>query len=160
MSAYEPVIGLEVHVQLKTRTKMFCSCRNSHGEPPNQVTCPVCTGMPGALPVANRKAFELAIRVGLALGAEIARDTRFDRKNYFYPDLPKGYQISQLDQPITKNGRLPLPGGREIRVARAHLEEDAGKGIAGVAWPGHQCDGRADRWRRAVAEGGRRADVA
>lgn len=127
--SYDAVIGLETHVQLGTRTKMFCACRNLYGAPPNTLTCPVCTGMPGALPVANREAFDLAIRVGLALGARIARHTRFDRKNYFYPDLPKGYQISQLDEPIVTAASLTLSGGREVRINRAHLEEDSGKGL-------------------------------
>jgi len=125
----EPVIGLEVHVQLDTRTKLFSSCPNTYGKPPNTVTDPVVVGLPGVLPVANREAFGLAVRVGLALGAEIAEDTRFDRKQYFYPDLPKGYQISQYERPIVSGGRLVLPSGRTVAVVRAHLEEDAGKGI-------------------------------
>ena len=124
---YEIVVGLEVHTQLKTRTKMFCSCPNRYGAEPNTLTCPVCTGQPGALPVANRQAFTLAMRVGLALNAQIARATKFDRKNYFYPDLPKGYQISQFDQPITADGFLALASGKKIGIVRAHLEEDAGK---------------------------------
>ena len=124
---YEIVVGLEVHTQLKTRTKMFCSCPNRYGAEPNTLTCPVCTGQPGALPVANRQAFTLAMRVGLALNAQIARATKFDRKNYFYPDLPKGYQISQFDQPITADGFLALTSGKKIGIVRAHLEEDAGK---------------------------------
>lgn len=97
---YEPVIGLEVHAQLKTKTKAFCSCPNVFGENPNDQVCPVCLGMPGVLPVLNEKAVELAIRAGIALNCKIADSTKFDRKNYFYPDLPKGYQISQFDQPI------------------------------------------------------------
>ncbi len=129
MTRFEPVIGIEVHVQLKTRTKMFTSAPNTFGEPPNSQTDPYTLGLPGTLPVANKEAFSLAIRVGLGLDAEVASSTRFDRKNYFYPDLPKGYQISQLDLPITANGRLPLACGKVIRVNRAHLEEDAGKAM-------------------------------
>ncbi len=124
---YEIVVGLEVHTQLKTRTKMFCACANRYGAEPNTLTCAVCTGQPGALPVANRQAFELAMRVGLALNATIARDTKFDRKNYFSPDLPKGYQISQFDKPITADGFLDIPSGKRVGIVRAHLEEDAGK---------------------------------
>ena len=129
LSDYDTVIGLETHVQLATRTKMFCGCRNTFGEAPNSVTCPVCLGLPGALPVANAEAFRLAIRAGLALGCEIATTTRFDRKNYFYPDLPKGYQISQLDHPINGHGlvELSLTGTGQVTIDRAHLEEDAGK---------------------------------
>ena len=130
-TTYEPVIGLEVHAQLAPATKMFCAGPNPFGEAPNTVTCPVCLGLPGALPVANRQAFVLAIRAGLALDAGISRATKFDRKNYFYPDLPKGYQISQYDRPITHDGRLPLPSGRVIGITRAHLEEDAGKNTHG-----------------------------
>ncbi len=128
---FEVVVGLEVHVQLRTDSKMFCACRARFGEPPNTLVCPVCMGLPGALPVPNRRAIELAIRVGLALGGSIASRTRFDRKQYFYPDLPKGYQISQTDLPVVSNGSLALPGfaDRIIRIPRAHLEEDAGKGI-------------------------------
>jgi len=124
---YEIVVGLEVHLQLKTRTKMFCACANQYGAEPNTLTCAVCTGQPGALPVANRLAFELAMRAGIALNATIARQTKFDRKNYFYPDLPKGYQISQFDKPITADGHLDLPSGKRVGIVRAHLEEDAGK---------------------------------
>lgn len=131
---YEPVIGLEVHAQLKTRTKIFCACPTGSGEKkPNEQVCPVCLGMPGMLPVLNRKAVECAIKAGLALNCEIAEYTRFDRKNYFYPDLPKGYQISQYDQPVCKSGQLTI-NGRQIRIHRAHLEEDAGKLVhAGAA---------------------------
>ncbi len=124
---WETVVGLEVHVQLKTNTKMFCGCANAYGAPPNTLTCPVCTGQPGALPVANRQAFSLAMRFGHAVDATIARSTKFDRKNYFYPDLPKGYQISQSDQPITSGGHIVLESGKAINLVRAHLEEDAGK---------------------------------
>jgi aspartyl-tRNA(Asn)/glutamyl-tRNA(Gln) amidotransferase subunit B len=121
-SAWEPVIGLEIHVQLKTRTKMFCGCELSFGDPPNTHTCPVCLGLPGALPVANAGAVHYALLVGLALGCELAPRSIFHRKNYFYPDLPKGYQISQYDIPICSGGRLG-----DVRIHRAHLEEDAAK---------------------------------
>ncbi len=124
---FETVIGLEVHIELKTRTKMFCSCRNEFGAPPNSHICPVCLGLPGALPAPNGAAIEAAIRMALGLGCEISERTRFDRKNYFYPDLPKGYQISQLDEPIGLDGRVLLPGGGEVRISRVQLEEDAGK---------------------------------
>src|SRR5205823_11498528 len=119
---YEPVIGLEIHVQLKTRTKMFCACDVTFGEPPNTHTCPVCLGLPGALPVANERAVHFALRIGLALGSEIAERSIFHRKNYFYPDNPKGYQISQYDIPLCRGGRLG-----EVRIHRVHLEEDAAK---------------------------------
>ena len=119
---YEPVIGLEIHVQLSTRTKMFCGCELSFGDPPNTHTCPVCLGLPGALPVANAQAVHHALLIGLALGCELAPRSIFHRKNYFYPDLPKGYQISQYDVPICSGGRLG-----DVRIHRAHLEEDAAK---------------------------------
>jgi aspartyl-tRNA(Asn)/glutamyl-tRNA(Gln) amidotransferase subunit B len=127
--AWQPVIGLEVHCQLKTRTKLFCGCRNEFGAPPNSLTCPVCTAQPGALPVLNRSALELAVRTALALGCEVAAHTKFDRKNYFYCDLPKGYQISQFDKPFCTGGGLALPSGKFVRLQRIHLEEDAGKAI-------------------------------
>ena len=122
MSALEPVIGLEIHVQLKTRTKMFCGCELSFGEPPNTRTCPVCLGLPGSLPVANARAIHFALMIGLALGSKIAPRSIFHRKNYFYPDLPKGYQISQYDEPICRGGELA-----GVRMHRVHLEEDAAK---------------------------------
>jgi aspartyl-tRNA(Asn)/glutamyl-tRNA(Gln) amidotransferase subunit B len=127
---YRIVIGLEVHVQLLTRTKLFCGCGTQFGQPPNSATCPVCCGMPGSLPVMNRRAFDLALKAALALNCTIARFTKWDRKNYFYPDLPKNYQISQYDLPFSANGHLDIetPGGsRKIGIIRAHLEEDAGK---------------------------------
>ncbi|MGH2876191.1 MAG: Asp-tRNA(Asn)/Glu-tRNA(Gln) amidotransferase subunit GatB, partial [Solirubrobacteraceae bacterium] len=121
-TGYEPVIGLEIHVQLKTRTKMFCGCDLSFGDPPNTHTCPVCLGLPGALPVVNARAVEFAVTIGLALGSEIAPRSLFHRKNYFYPDSPKGYQISQYDVPVCRGGRLG-----DVRIHRVHLEEDAAK---------------------------------
>jgi len=131
---YEIVIGLEVHVQLLTESKLFCGCSTKFGAPPNTQTCPVCIGMPGVLPVMNRKAFELALKTALALNCEIARFTKWDRKNYYYPDLPKGYQISQYDLPLSRNGYLeirdPSTGScRRVRIIRVHLEEDAGKSM-------------------------------
>jgi aspartyl-tRNA(Asn)/glutamyl-tRNA(Gln) amidotransferase subunit B len=122
MTDYEPVIGLEIHVQLATRTKMFCSCELSFGEPPNTRTCPVCLGLPGALPVVNAKAIEYGLLIGLAVGSELADRSIFHRKNYFYPDNPKAYQISQYDEPLCRGGRLG-----DVRIHRVHLEEDAAK---------------------------------
>ena len=119
---YEPVIGLEIHVQLKTRTKMFCGCELSFGDPPNTHTCPVCLGLPGSLPVANARAVHFGLMIGLALDSELAGRSIFHRKNYFYPDLPKGYQISQYDEPLCLGGKL-----EEVRIHRVHLEEDAAK---------------------------------
>ena len=124
------VVGLEVHVQLLTQTKLFCGCPTKFGLPPNSATCPVCTGMPGVLPVMNRRAFDLALRAALALGAEVASFTKWDRKNYYYPDLPKNYQISQYDLPFSSVGGLEITtaaGTKFIRLIRVHLEEDAGK---------------------------------
>jgi aspartyl-tRNA(Asn)/glutamyl-tRNA(Gln) amidotransferase subunit B len=132
MPEWEPVIGLEIHVQLKTRTKMFCRCENVWGEDENTRTCPICLAHPGTLPVANKTAIEWAIKLGLALGCEIAPRALFHRKHYFYPDLPKGYQISQYDVPLASDGVFVLPtaeGDREIGIVRAHLEEDAAKTI-------------------------------
>ncbi len=123
---WETVIGLEVHVQLKTRTKLFCGCPNGFGALPNTQTCPVCLGLPGSLPVPNREAVEKAVLAGLALGCDIHPESKFDRKHYFYPDLPKNYQISQYDQPLCRKGRLAA-AGKTFGILRAHLEEDAGK---------------------------------
>jgi aspartyl-tRNA(Asn)/glutamyl-tRNA(Gln) amidotransferase subunit B len=130
--SWEPVIGLEIHVHLKTRTKMFCGCELEYGAPENTRTCPVCLAHPGALPVPNEQAIEWTVRLGLALGCEIAETALFHRKNYFYPDLPKGYQISQYDAPLCVRGRFAVPGAdgdREIGITRAHLEEDAAKTV-------------------------------
>ncbi|MEW6027393.1 MAG: Asp-tRNA(Asn)/Glu-tRNA(Gln) amidotransferase subunit GatB [Planctomycetota bacterium] len=132
---YEIVIGLEVHTQLKTDSKLFCNCVTTFGAEPNTQTCPVCLGMPGVLPVMNQKAFEYALKVATALNCNIAASTKFDRKNYFYPDLPKNYQISQYDIPIAQNGWLEIgsrptvqqSGSKKIGITRVHLEEDAGK---------------------------------
>jgi aspartyl-tRNA(Asn)/glutamyl-tRNA(Gln) amidotransferase subunit B len=119
---YEPVIGLEIHVQLKTRTKMFCGCELSFGDPPNIHVCPVCLGLPGSLPVVNARAIHLGLMIGMAVGSELAPRSIFHRKNYFYPDLPKGYQISQFDLPLCLGGKLG-----DVRIHRVHLEEDAAK---------------------------------
>ncbi len=135
MSGYEPVIGLEVHIQLGTKSKLFCACAAEFGAEPNKNTCPVCLGWPGSLPVLNRKALEFAMKIGLALNCEINERLKFDRKNYFYPDLPKAYQISQFDQPVNKKGWIDVEykdakgqvQKKKIGVTRAHLEEDAGK---------------------------------
>jgi aspartyl-tRNA(Asn)/glutamyl-tRNA(Gln) amidotransferase subunit B len=127
---YRIVIGLEVHVQLLTRTKLFCGCSTQFGLPPNTATCPICIGMPGVLPVMNRRAFELALKAALALNCQIASFTKWDRKNYYYPDLPKNYQISQYDLPFSHDGWLEIDvgqGPKRIGIIRAHLEEDAGK---------------------------------
>lgn len=124
---YDTVIGLEIHAELSTKTKAFCTCDASFGGDPNTHICPVCTGQPGALPIINHEAVAYAIRAGLALGCDINRYSRFDRKNYFYPDLPKAYQISQLDLPLCINGKLELSTGTVVRINRIHLEEDAGK---------------------------------
>ena len=127
---WETVIGLETHVELATRTKIFCSCTTAFGGAPNTHCCPVCMGMPGTLPVVNRQVVEFAAQAGLALNCEITRYNRFDRKNYFYPDLPKAYQISQLYLPIARNGRVAIQTGageKDIRIHELHMEEDAGK---------------------------------
>ncbi len=131
-SDYESVIGLEVHAQLLTRSKIFCGCSTQFGAPPNHNTCPVCLGMPGVLPVLNKRVVEFAIRAGLALGCSIRKTSVWSRKNYFYPDLPKGYQITQYDLPICEKGRLTIDldgKAREIRITRIHMEEDAGKSV-------------------------------
>jgi aspartyl-tRNA(Asn)/glutamyl-tRNA(Gln) amidotransferase subunit B len=125
-TAWETVIGLEVHAELRTQTKLFCGCRNSFGEEPNVNVCPVCLGLPGSLPVLNRTAVEYAMRIGTALHCRV-QPSIFHRKNYFYPDMPKDYQISQYDIPINAEGWLDLPGGRRVRIERAHMEEDTGK---------------------------------
>jgi len=131
-ATWEPVIGLEIHVQLKTETKMFCRCRNAYGDEPNANVCPVCLAFPGALPIANKRAIEECIKLGVALECTIAERAVFHRKNYFYPDLPKAYQISQYDEPLCAGGKLAIPtadGEIEIGITRAHLEEDAAKNI-------------------------------
>ena len=130
--SWEPVIGLEIHVHLKTRTKMFCRCELEYGAAENTRTCPVCLAHPGALPVPNARAVEMTILLGLALECEIAEHAVFHRKHYFYPDLPKGYQISQYDEPLCVDGKLPLPtakGDVAVGIVRAHLEEDAAKNV-------------------------------
>ncbi|MDD2676463.1 MAG: Asp-tRNA(Asn)/Glu-tRNA(Gln) amidotransferase GatCAB subunit B, partial [Methylacidiphilaceae bacterium] len=139
---YEAVIGLEVHVQLKTETKLFCGCRNEFGAEPNSHVCPVCLGLPGALPVPNEEAVIQTILTGLMMGSSIRARAKFDRKNYFYPDMPKNYQISQYDQPFCLGGGVNLPvlafpkdaqkepqalAGKRVRLVRIHLEEDVGK---------------------------------
>jgi len=129
--AYETVIGLEVHAQLLTRSKIFCGCSTSFGAPPNTQVCPVCLGLPGALPSLNRAAVEMAIKAGKAFGCKIAERSIWARKNYFYPDLPKGYQISQYELPICSGGTVTVPGLGKIGLTRIHLEEDAGKNIHG-----------------------------
>jgi aspartyl-tRNA(Asn)/glutamyl-tRNA(Gln) amidotransferase subunit B len=130
--SWEPVIGLEIHIHLKTRTKMFCRCKVEYAAEPNSHTCPVCLAHPGSLPVPNEKAVEWTIKLGLALGCRIADRAIFHRKNYFYPDNPKGYQISQYDEPLCVDGRLVVPGPdgtTEVGIVRAHLEEDAAKNV-------------------------------
>src|SRR5277367_2973331 len=128
--SFRTVIGLEVHVQLLTQSKLFCGCSTKFGLPPNSATCPVCIGMPGVLPVMNRRAFDLALQAALALNCRIASFTKWDRKNYYYPDLPKNYQISQYDLPFSHDGWLDIEGPagpKKFGIIRVHLEEDAGK---------------------------------
>ena len=130
MTEYEMVVGLEVHVELKTETKIFCSCSTRFGAPPNTQCCPVCMGLPGSLPVLNQKVVEYAIQAGMATSCTIAKYSKQDRKNYFYPDLPKAYQISQYDLPLCEKGSLEIEtpaGSKKIGITRIHIEEDAGK---------------------------------
>jgi len=133
LAKYQPVIGLEVHVQLLTKTKAFCGCKNEYGGEPNTHTCPTCLGLPGALPVLNKQAVEYAVLAAKAIGCEIRETSIFSRKNYFYPDSPKGYQISQFDKPIAENGSLTVPDAdgnpKRIGITRLHMEEDAGKSL-------------------------------
>lgn len=143
MKTYEKVIGLEVHVELSTKTKIFCSCSTEFGGEPNSQCCPVCTGMPGTLPVLNKQVVEYAIAAGLALNCEITQDCKFDRKNYFYPDIPKAYQISQLYLPICRNGHVTITtknGKKAIGIHEIHMEEDAGKLIHADGLDGTQID--------------------
>ncbi len=140
---YEVVIGVEVHAQLRTRSKMFCACGTTFGLSPNSQTCPVCLGMPGTLPVINQAAVEMAVRAGLALNCTIATSNRFARKNYFYPDLPKGYQISQYESPICEHGWIEITAGesrKRVKIRRAHLEEDAGKNVHEAGTGGSRVD--------------------
>jgi aspartyl-tRNA(Asn)/glutamyl-tRNA(Gln) amidotransferase subunit B len=141
LERYEPVIGLEVHAHLLTRTKLFCGCENRFGAPPNTLVCPVCLGLPGALPVLNRQAVSLALRAAIATGCTVHSVSAFERKNYFYPDLPKGYQISQYARPLATGGAVAIQGpdgaGSRVRLARIHMEEDAGKLLhEGLPWSG------------------------
>ncbi|THJ19904.1 MAG: Asp-tRNA(Asn)/Glu-tRNA(Gln) amidotransferase subunit GatB [Nitrospira sp. CG24D] len=140
---YEVVIGVEVHAQLRTKTKMFCGCGTTFGRSPNSQTCPVCLGLPGTLPVINRAAVEMAVRAGLALNCTIGASNQFDRKNYFYPDLPKGYQISQYESPICEHGWIEIAVGdskKRVKIRRAHLEEDAGKNVHETGTSGSRVD--------------------
>ncbi len=140
---YETVVGVEVHAQLRTKSKMFCGCATTFGLSANSQTCPVCLGLPGSLPVINRLAVEMAVRAGLALNCTITASNQFARKNYFYPDLPKGYQISQYESPICQHGWIEIDGGegiRRVRIRRAHLEEDAGKNVHETGAGGSRVD--------------------
>lgn len=140
---YETVIGVEVHAQLRTKSKMFCGCGTAFGLSANSQTCPVCLGLPGSLPVINRMAVEMAVRAGLALNCAITPQNQFARKNYFYPDLPKGYQISQYESPICQHGWIEISGDegrRRVRIRRAHLEEDAGKNVHETGTAGSRVD--------------------
>ncbi|HEX7623598.1 MAG TPA: Asp-tRNA(Asn)/Glu-tRNA(Gln) amidotransferase GatCAB subunit B, partial [Anaeromyxobacteraceae bacterium] len=139
VSDYEVVMGLEVHAQLLTQSKIFCGCSTAFGGEPNAHTCPICLALPGVLPSLNRKVVEFATRIGLALGCEVRKKSIWARKNYFYPDLPKGYQISQYELPICEGGGVPITiDGRErlVPLVRIHMEEDAGKNVHGVAADG------------------------
>ena len=156
--AWETVIGLEVHVQLRTRTKMFCADRTTFGDPPNTNVCPVCLGLPGALPVPNAEAIRLATRAAIALGCTVHPTSVFARKNYFYPDLPKGYQISQFDKPLATGGSLSFDSGERGRIrvgiTRLHVEEDAGK-LLHDRFPGKSWSTRASAsaaWNKGVCE--------
>ena len=131
LEKYEPVIGIEVHCQLMTKTKLFCGCSTTFGALPNHHVCPVCLGLPGVIPVLNTEAVNFAVRLAIAIGAEVSETSVFARKQYFYPDLPKGYQITQFDQPYCSNGSLQLASGKVVRIRRAHMEEDAGKSVHG-----------------------------
>src|SRR5947208_4992890 len=132
LAKYEPVIGLEVHVQLLTKTKIFCGCSTRFGDPPNTNVCPVCLGLPGTLPVLNKRAVEMAVRASLTLNCTVHEHSRFARKNYFYPDLPKGYQISQYELPLATEGSVEIELGgvkKRIGITRLHVEEDAAKNL-------------------------------
>src|SRR5713226_4503645 len=140
---YEVVIGVEVHAQLRTKSKLFCGCGTVFGLTANSQTCPLCLGLPGTLPVLNQAAVEMAVRAGLALNCTIAANNLFARKNYFYPDLPKGYQISQYEAPICEHGWIEIAaseGKRRVRIRRAHLEEDAGKSVHVAGTNGSRVD--------------------
>src|SRR5580693_8288481 len=142
LARYEAVIGLEVHAQLETLTKAFCACSTNFGDAPNSNTCPVCLGLPGALPVLNKRALELALRASLAINCTIQERSRFARKNYFYPDLPKGYQISMYELPLALAGYLDIEAdgkAKRIGITRLHMEDDAGKSL-------HEGFADADRW--------------
>jgi len=137
LSKYETIIGLEVHAQLKTTSKLFCACSTKFGSEPNSQVCPVCLGLPGSLPVLNKKAVEFAIKLGIVTHCQIANFSIFARKNYFYPDLPKGYQISQYNQPLCRGGYLEIELNeriKKINIRRIHLEDDAGKSIHAEKW--------------------------